>query len=76
MMSKQSTHPPAQRIVRAMFLYLVIAVCVMAIEWWLISALNVENRVTVFAIIGTMTCVAIGTVIGQWTRKRWQKEKD
>lgn len=76
MMSRQSTHPPTQRITRAMFLSLVIAVCVMAIEWCLISALNVENRVTVFAIIGTMTCVAIRTVIRQWTRKWWQKEKD
>lgn len=47
MMSKQCTHPPTQRITRAMFLSLVIAVCVMAIEWWLISALNVENRVTI-----------------------------
>lgn len=58
-----------------MLLALVIAVCVMAVEWLLLSALNVENRVTDFAIIATITSVAIGTVIGQWTRKRWQKEK-
>lgn len=74
-MSNQSTHPPARRITRAMLLALVIAVCVMAVEWLLLSALNVENRVTDFAIIATITSVAIGTVIGQWTRKRWQKEK-
>lgn len=75
-MSKQSTHPPVRRIIRAMFLSLVIAVCVMAIEWWVLSTLNVENRVTDFATIGVTTAIAIGTGIGQWTRKRWQSEED
>lgn len=74
-MTNQSTQPPAQRITRAMLLALVIAVGVMVIEWLLLSALNVGNRVTVFVIIAVTTSVAIGSVIGQWTRKRWQKEK-
>ena len=74
-MSNQSNHPPAQRITRAMLLALVIAVGVMVIEWLLLSALNVGTRVTVFVIVAAITSVAIGSVIGQWTRKRWQKEK-
>ncbi|MGV0335579.1 hypothetical protein [Corynebacterium kroppenstedtii] len=75
-MSNQSNHPPAQRITRAMLLALIIAVCVMAIEWRLLSVFNVEDRVNVFAIIAVTTSVAIGFVIGQWTRKCWQKQND
>ncbi|QRP09845.1 hypothetical protein I6J22_06185 [Corynebacterium kroppenstedtii] len=74
-MSNQSNHPPAQRITRAMLLVLVIAVGVMVIEWLLLSALNVGNRVTVFVIVAAITSVTIGSVVGQWTRKRWHKEK-